>query len=106
MPSSENEPKPKAAPEEQPEHQPESGSELSQGEAVSASSRVFDPESLERMCQHDLPGALRLLADHLDRQEISASLWNFQGNGMVQDWRREHFLLTLDLAVLPSRIGK
>ena len=61
---------------------------------------VFDPAALELMCRRNLPGALRLLADHLDRHEISASLWNFQGNGMVQDWRRAHFLLTLDLAVL------
>ena len=63
---------------------------------------VFDPEALEVMCRRDLVGALRLLADHLERGEISASLWNFQGNGMVQDWRREHFLMTLDLAVKPA----
>lgn len=106
MSSSENEPKPKLALEKQTEHQLESGLELNPGEAGSAGGRVFDPESLERMCRHDLPGALRLLADHLDRQEISGSLWSFQGNGMVQDWRREHFLMTLDLAVLPSRAGK
>lgn len=60
---------------------------------------VFDPGALELMCRRDLPGALRLLADHLERGEITASLWNFQGNGMVQDWRRTHFLMTLDLAV-------
>ncbi len=64
--------------------------------------KVFDPEALELMCRRDLAGALRLLADHLERGEISASLWNFQGNGMVQDWRREHFLMTLDLAVKPA----
>jgi hypothetical protein len=62
-------------------------------------SEVFDPGAMEQMCKRDLPGALRLLADHLERGEISASLWNFQGNGMVQDWRRAHFLMTLDLAV-------
>lgn len=67
---------------------------------------VFDPEAIELMCRHDLPGALRLLADHLERREISGSLWSFQGNGMVQDWRREHFLMTLDLAVLPPGAGK
>ena len=54
-------------------------------------SEVFDPAALQIMCTRDLPGALRLLADHLDRGEITASLWNFQGNGMVQDWRRVHF---------------
>ena len=106
MSTPENAPHLKTPPGEQPQSHPESGSKLSQGEAVSAGGRVFDPESLEQMCRHDLPGALRLLADHLDRQQISASLWNFQGNGMVQDWRREHFLMTLDLAVLPSGAGK
>ena len=106
MRSAENEPNPKKPSGEQIPHQPESDSELSQGEAGPAGGSVFDPESLERMCRHDLPGALRLLADHLDRQEISGSLWSFQGNGMVQDWRREHFLITLDLAVLPSRAGQ
>ena len=65
------------------------------------SNELFDPASLEQMCRHDLPGALRLLANHLERKEISATLWSFQGNGMVQDWRREHFLMTLDLAVAP-----
>ncbi len=58
------------------------------------SGEVFAPESLDRMCRHDLSGALSLLADHLDCQEVSGSLWSFQGNGMVQDWRREHFLRT------------
>lgn len=62
-------------------------------------SEIFDPGAMEQMCRRDLPGALRQLADHLDRGEISATLWNFQGNGMVQDWRRTHFLMTLDLAV-------
>ena len=66
-------------------------------------SEIFDPESLERMCRLDLPAALRLLADHLERHEISGTLWSFQGNGMVQDWRREHFLMTLDLAVAPVK---
>ena len=59
--------------------------------------------ALEQMCRRDLPGALRQLAEHLEAGEISASLWNFQGNGMVQDWRREHFLMTLDLAARPVR---
>ena len=68
--------------------------------------QVFDPESLELLCRRDLPAALRLLAEYLERGEISASLWNFQGNGMVQDWRREHFLMTLGLAVKPSGEGK
>lgn len=62
-------------------------------------SEIFDPESLERLCRHDLPAALRLLADHLEQREISGTLWSFQGNGMLQDWRRDHFLMTLDLAV-------
>jgi len=77
MPSPRNEPNPKIPSGEQASHQPESSSELSQGEAGPAGDSVFDPESLELMCRRDLPGALRLLADHLDRQEISASLWNF-----------------------------
>lgn len=64
---------------------------------------IFDPAALEQMCRRDLLGALRLLAEHLERGEISATLWSFQGNGMVQDWRREHFLMTLDLAVAPVR---
>jgi hypothetical protein len=64
--------------------------------------QVFDPEALELMCRRDMPGALRLLAGHLERGEITAGLWNFHGNGMVQDWRRAHFLMTLDLAVLPK----
>ena len=63
---------------------------------------MFDPGALEAMCRRDLPGALRELAGHIERGEISASLWGFQGNGMVQDWRRNHFLMTLDLAVTPS----
>ena len=66
-------------------------------------SETFDPESLERLCRQDLPAALRLLAEHLERNEMSGTLWSFQGNGMVQDWRREHFLMTLDLAVAPLR---
>ena len=106
MLTSENERFPKTCPDEQTQQQSESAAELSQDEAVPAGGSVFDPESLERMCRHDLPGALRLLADCLDHQEITGSLWNFQGNGMVQDWRREHFLMTLDLAVLPFRAGK
>ena len=106
MPASENKPSPKTCPDEQTPHQPESASELNQDEAGPAGGSVFDPESLELMCRRDLPGALRLLADHLDRQEISGSLWSFQGNGMVQDWRREHFPLMLNLAVLPSRAGQ
>lgn len=106
MPSPKNGSSPKTPPGEQTPQQLESASQLSQDEAGPAGGSVFDPESLELMCRHDLPGALRLLADHLDRQEISGSLWSFQGNGMVQDWRREHFLMTLDLAVLPSRAGK
>ena len=64
---------------------------------------IFDPGSLEQMCRRDLPEALRQLAEHLEAGEITASLWSFQGNGMVQDWRREHFLMTLDLAVRPVR---
>ena len=63
--------------------------------------KLFDPASLERMCRRDLVGALRQLAEDLERGRISGSLWSLQGNGMVQDWRREHFLLTLDLAVAP-----
>ncbi len=106
MPSPKNGSNPKTPPGEQTQHQPENGSELREDGAGSATGRVFDPESLEQMCRHDLPGALRLLADHLDRKEITGSLWNFQGNGMVQDWRREHFLMTLDLAALPFRAGK
>lgn len=47
---------------------------------------VFDLGALEQMCRRDLPGTLRQLADHLERGEISATLWSFQGNGMVQDW--------------------
>lgn len=35
---------------------------------------VFDPEALELICRRDLADALRLLADHLERGEISASL--------------------------------
>ena len=87
MPAPKDEPLPKTSPSEQTDHQPESDSELGQGKAGPTSGSVFDPESLERMCRHNLPAALRLLADHLERQEISGSLWNFQGNGMVQDWR-------------------
>ena len=64
---------------------------------------IFDPGALEQMCRHDLSGALRQLADHLERGEINATLWSFRGNGMVQDWRREHFLMTLDLAIMPVR---
>ena len=64
---------------------------------------VFNPAMLEQMFRRDLPGALRLLAEHLESGEMSATLWSFQGNGMVQDWRREHFLMTLDLAVAPVR---
>ncbi|MGI4758797.1 MAG: hypothetical protein ACRYGF_18355 [Janthinobacterium lividum] len=60
---------------------------------------VFDPSALEQMCRRDLPGALRLLAEHVERGEISATLWSFQGNSMVQDWRREHFLMR---SILPS----
>ena len=63
---------------------------------------LFDPGALEAMCRHDLPNALRELAGHIERGEISGSLWSLQGNGMVQDWRRNHFLMTLDLAVRPS----
>ena len=51
-------------------------------------SEVFDPESSEQLCRHDFPAALRQLADHLERSEISGTLWSFQGNGMAQDWRR------------------
>ena len=73
--------------------------ELESREAMSTHSPIFDPEALELLCRRDLPAALRQLADHLERKEISGSLWSFQGNGMVQDWRRAHFLMTLDLAV-------
>ena len=67
------------------------------------SDEQFDPALLEQMCRRDLPGALRQLADHIERKQISATLWGFQGNGMVHDWRREHFLMTLDLAIAPLR---
>lgn len=30
-------------------------------------------------------------------------LWSFQGDGMMQDWRREHFLMALNLAVVLVR---
>lgn len=83
MPSLEKEPNPKILLDEQPECQLESDLELNQGEAGFVDSRVFDPESLERMCRHDLSGALRPLANHLDRKEISASLWNFQGREVM-----------------------
>ena len=66
------------------------------------SDEVFDPAVLEAMCRRDVAGALRELAGHIERGEISATLWSIQGNGMVQDWRRNHFLLTLDLAVIPK----
>ena len=66
-------------------------------------SEVFDPGALEAMCRDDLAGALRQLAGHIERGEISASLWKLQGNGMTGDWRRNHFLMTLDLAVDPHR---
>ena len=104
MPTPENELNPKTPPDNTKLLKNDSALQL--GETDSIGRRVFDPESLEQMCRHDLSGALRLLADHLDRQEISGSLWSFQGNGMVQDWRREHFLMTLDVAVLPSGAGK
>ena len=76
--------------------------ELESREAIPAHSPIFDPEVLELLCRRDLPAALRQLADHLERKEITGSLWNFQGNSMVQDWRRAHFLMTLDLAVQMS----
>jgi hypothetical protein len=66
---------------------------------------VFDPGALEAMCRRDLPNALRELAGHIERGVIGASLWGLQGNGMVQDWRRNHFLMTLDLAATPSSRG-
>ena len=66
------------------------------------SGEVFDPGALEAMCRRDLPCALRELARHIERGEIGATLWSFQGNGMVHDWRRTHFLMTLDLAVKSS----
>ena len=61
---------------------------------------VFDPEAMKVQCRRDLPAALRQLAEHLERGEMTGSLWDLKGNGMVQDWRRAHFLMTLDLAVL------
>ena len=71
--------------------------ELENREVTTTHSPIFDPKALELLCRRDLPAALRQLADHLERNEISGSLWSFQGNGMVQDWRRAHFLMTLDL---------
>ena len=55
------------------------------------------------MCRRDLAGALHQLADQLERGEISTTLWSFQGNGMVQDWRCERLLMTRDLAAAPAR---
>ena len=72
---------------------------LESREAIPTHSSIFDTEALELLCRRDLPAALRQLADHLERNEITGSLWSFQGNGMIQDWRREHFLMTLDLAI-------
>jgi len=57
------------------------------------------------MCRRDIVGALRVLAEHIEHGELDASLWGMEGNGMVQDWRRNHFLLTLDLAVRPTQPG-
>ena len=92
----------KASPEDRQQRKLEVIQELESREAIPTHSPIFDTEALELLCRRDLPAALRQLADHLERNEISGSLWSFQGNGMVQDWRRAHFLMTLDLAVQMS----
>ncbi len=92
----------KTSPEGRQQQKLEAVQELESREAIPVHSPIFDTEALELLCRRDLPAALRQLADHLERKEISGSLWNFQGNGMVQDWRRDHFLMTLDLAVQMS----
>lgn len=69
---------------ELPQHQAlEAVQKTGSREALVANSPIFDTEALELLCRR----ALRQLADHLERDEITGSLWNFQGNGMVQDWQ-------------------
>lgn len=89
----------KASPEDRQQQKLEAIQELESREDIPVQNPIFDTEALELQCRRDLPAALRQLADHMERDEITGSLWSFQGNGMVQDWRREHFLMTLDLAV-------
>lgn len=99
MPTTRDQAQIKASPENREQQKLAAVQDRESGEAVEVYGQVFDPESLQLLCRRDLPAALRQLADHLEREEITGSLWNFQGNGMVQDWRRAHFLMTLDLGV-------
>lgn len=100
MPTTRDQAQTKASPEDRHEQKLAAVPDLESGEAIVAHNPIFDTEALKLLCRRDLPAALRQLADHLERKEITGSLWNFQGNGMVQDWRRAHFLMTLDLAVI------
>ena len=55
------------------------------------------------MSRHNLPRDLPLLADHLERHEISATLWIFNATAWCRTGDESTSLITLDLAVLPSQ---